>query len=172
MSDRKWDEGGPDVDRADASQAHDRAEKAAHHNDAGADDYAVGYGRPPKATRFQPGKSGNPAGGRKRKAPGKSFAEVLKEQLAETVQVTIGGRKKRITRFEALARSVIGDALKGNDRARRLVFNLISAFETRDRATDNPFISPNGKVHEFNWNEEQKELYRELEKEYRDTLGE
>ena len=172
MSDRKWDESGPDVDRADASQAHDRAAETAPDNDAGRSAYKVGYGRPPLETRFQKGKSGNPAGGRKRKAPGKSFVEVLKEQLAETVQVAIGGRKKRITRFEALARSVIGDALKGNDRARRLVFNLISAFETRDRATDNPFISPNGKVHEFNWNEEQKELYRELEKEYRDTLGE
>ena len=28
-------------------------------------DYPVGYGRPPKETRFQPGKSGNPAGRRK-----------------------------------------------------------------------------------------------------------
>jgi hypothetical protein len=67
VSDRKWDESGPDVDRADASRAHDRAEKAAHQSDAGADDYAVGWRHPPLETRFQEGKSGNPAGGRKRK---------------------------------------------------------------------------------------------------------
>jgi hypothetical protein len=55
---------------------------------------------------------------------------------------------------------------------RRTVFDLIRAFETRDRATANPFINPNGKVHEFNWNEEQKKLYQELEKEYTDNPGE
>ena len=42
----------------------------------------------------------------------------------------------------------------------------------KNGATANPFINPNGKVHEFNWNEEQKKLYQELEKEYTDNPGE
>jgi hypothetical protein len=37
-------------------------------------DYEVGYGRPPVHTRFPAGKSGNPAGGRKRRpAPQEVF---------------------------------------------------------------------------------------------------
>jgi hypothetical protein len=119
LANRESEEETPKAGHAAASQSQARAAETAPDNDAGRSADKVGYGRPPLETRFQKGKSGNPAGGRKRKAPDKSFAEVLKEQLAETVQVTIGGRKKRITRFEALAHSLIGDALKSNDRARR-----------------------------------------------------
>jgi hypothetical protein len=112
VSDRKWDESGPDVDRADASRAHDRAEKAAHQSDAGADDYAVGYRRPPKATRFQPGKSGNPAGGRKRKGSYKSLYDEFRELLAEQVTVTVGGRPERMSTRTFLLRRGISGAKK------------------------------------------------------------
>ena len=169
MSDRKWDQSGPDVDRADASRADDRAEKAAHHNDAGADDDAVGYGRPPKATRFPPGKSGNPAGGRKRKASYKPAFDEFRELLAELVTVTVGGRPKRMSNREFLFRRAISGAQKGNYQDRKQVIELIKLIDAHDRAIGSLFVNPNGKVHEFEWNEEQKELYRWLEKEHTDN---
>ena len=54
----------------------------------------VGYGRPPVATRFKPGMSGNPSGKRKAKP---SLSQRLDRILAESVSVTEGGRSKRMT---------------------------------------------------------------------------
>jgi hypothetical protein len=172
LSDRKWDESGPDVDRADASRADDRAEKAAHHNDAGADDYAVGYGRPPKATRFQPGKSGNPAGGHKRKASYKPLLDQFRELLAEPVTVTVGGRPKRMYNRELLLRSMISDAQKKNPQARKQVIALLIAVGEQDRATGSSFINPDGKVQTFDLDEDQKKLHEELTREYTENPDE
>jgi hypothetical protein len=169
LSDRKWDESGPDVDRADASRAHDRAEKAAHHNDAGADDDAVGYGRPPKATRFQPGKSGNPAGGRKRKASDKSLLDRFEELIAEPVEVIVRGRRTRMSRRDEMLLRLISDYDKGNSQARRQVFVMFKELDARNRAEASIFINPHGKVHTFDWNEEQQELYRDLERELQES---
>jgi hypothetical protein len=172
LSDRKWDESGPDVDRADASRDHDRSEKAAHHNDAGADDYAVGYGRTPKATRFQRGKSGNPAGGRKRKGSYKSLHDEFRELLAEQVTVTVGGRPKRMSNRELLLRSMISDAQKKNPQARKQVITLLIAVDEHDRAIGSSFINPNGKVHQFDWGEAEKKLLAELDEACKDMKDE
>jgi Family of unknown function (DUF5681) len=55
-------------------------------------DYEVGYGRPPRHTRFVKGQSGNPRG----RPPGaKNLSSLLGEALNETVIVTEnGGRRK------------------------------------------------------------------------------
>ena len=61
-------------------------------------DYPVGYARPPVATRFQKGQSGNPRG----KAPraSRTTATVLIEKLDTKVSARDGGRQKRMTKFE------------------------------------------------------------------------
>ena len=51
---------------------------------AGDGDYEVGYGRPPKETRFTPGKSGNPKGRPKRK---RSLAADLRKEVERMVEL-------------------------------------------------------------------------------------
>jgi len=50
-------------------------------------DYQVGYGRPPKAGQFQPGKSGNP-NGRPKGRP--SLHEIILEEAARIAKVKVG----------------------------------------------------------------------------------
>src|SRR5258705_13596849 len=61
-------------------------------------DYAVGYGKPPRHTRFTRGQSGNPRG----RAPGaKNMKTLLSEALNECVIVTENGGRRQGTTPEA-----------------------------------------------------------------------
>jgi hypothetical protein len=79
-----------------------------------AGEYDVGYRRPPKATRFQPGRSGNPKG-RPRGSP--NLATDLSAELAEQITVREGGQARRISKQRALIKSLTAKALHGDVRA-------------------------------------------------------
>jgi len=81
-------------------------------------DYAVGYARPPKATQFQPGISGNPSG-RPRGRP--SLDELFLEEAARVVKVRVGDKVSHIDRDRALLRKLFDVALGGNVQAIQLV---------------------------------------------------
>jgi hypothetical protein len=164
LSDRNSEESASGADRVGASQTDHWAAKAARHNDAGRDDYEVGYGRPPKATRFQPGRSGNPAGGRKRKASDKSLLDRFEELLAEPVEGTVNGHRTRMDTLSAYLRHVRADAFKGKHQASKQFFEMIKELDARNRAAASIFANPNGKAPEFHWDEAQERLYRRLEK--------
>ena len=85
---------------------------------APAGDYAVGYGQPPKATQFQPGQSGNPAG-RPRGRP--SLDELFLEEAARVVKVKVGNKIEHIDRDRALLRKLFDMALLGKVQAIQLV---------------------------------------------------
>lgn len=90
-------------------------------NDA-ADDYEVGYGRPPTHTRFQPGRSGNP-GGRK---PGKAnLATVLERALAASVIVTENGRRTSRSKLEVAVTQAVNKAAGGDLKALDIVLKLL-----------------------------------------------
>jgi len=72
--------------------------------------FEVGYGKPPKNTRFKKGASGNPNG---RPKGAKGFIASLKRELESTVTVREGNRKIRIPKAEALAKRLVEKALKG-----------------------------------------------------------
>jgi hypothetical protein len=60
----------------------------------------VGYGKPPRETRFRKGRSGNPRG---RPRGSRNFASLLEEALAEPVVITENGRRKRATKLQVIA---------------------------------------------------------------------
>lgn len=78
----------------------------------GKKDYEVGKGKPPKKTRFQKGKSGNPKG---RPKGSKNFDTELDAVLNKKVTVIENGRAKKVTTQEAVLRKLTAKALEGNN---------------------------------------------------------
>ena len=83
-------------------------------------DYEVGYGKPPRRTRFKKGQSGNPRG----RLPGaKNLKTLLSEALNEFVIVTENGGRRKITKRQAIItqlvnRSATADLARDQDPAR------------------------------------------------------
>ncbi len=89
------------------------------------DEEAVGYGRPPQATRFQKGRSGNPKGrprARHRQIPYDSV-------LGQMVTVRQEGRERRITAAEAFILQLTQKGLAGDSAAARA--SLLAIEEAR-----------------------------------------
>jgi hypothetical protein len=85
-------------------------------NDNSQGDYEVGYGKPPKNTQFQKGISGNPRG-----RPKKSLDfdhELIKESLS-LITITDNGQRKRISKFQGIAKQMTNKALAGSNQALR-----------------------------------------------------
>ena len=76
--------------------------------------YPVGYGRPPKHTQFKPGLSGNPKG---RAPKSVNLATIVKQVLGEQMPIRTGGRVRRMSKIEALFRSLLARAFKGDLKA-------------------------------------------------------
>jgi hypothetical protein len=87
---------------------------------------AIGYRRPPRHTRFQPGRSGNPKG---RPKGAKNFSTFFSEELAQPVTLTENGRRRRIPKRQALAKQVINKALSNDPKAAALVLEQIRRTE-------------------------------------------
>src|SRR5215813_782928 len=79
-----------------------------------AEEYQVGYGKPPKATRFKPGQSDTPKGRPKGSA---NLASDLSADLGEQITVREGGRARHISKQRALVKSLMAKALQGDVRA-------------------------------------------------------
>ena len=76
--------------------------------------YPVGYRKPPKRTRFQPGQSGNPRG---RPKGTKNLKTDLMEELGEKIVIREGDRSQKVSKQRALLKSVVNRAIKGDARA-------------------------------------------------------
>lgn len=72
--------------------------------------YEVGYGKPPKATRFHKGVSGNPKG-RPKKAP--DFDAELIREARSLITINENGRRRRISKHSAVIKQLINAAMKG-----------------------------------------------------------
>ncbi|MFG1299825.1 DUF5681 domain-containing protein [Xanthobacter sp. V3C-3] len=83
--------------------------------------YKVGYGNPPRDTRFKPGQSGNPKG---RQKGSKSFKATVGAILNEKIKVQTPQGTKRITKLEALVHTNLNNALKGDPKASDQVFRI------------------------------------------------
>jgi hypothetical protein len=88
-------------------------------------DYTVGYRRPPKATQFTAGKSGNPKGRPKGSRP---VGAVLQDIIQQKVSVTESGRTRRIPVLEVMLRRLANDAMRSDQRAIKLVLSLVDRY--------------------------------------------
>jgi hypothetical protein len=85
------------------------------------DRHKVGYGRPPRAKQFKPGKSGNPKG---RPKGSLNLVNDLAAELSEHIAVREGGRTRRISKQRALIKSLLAKGIQGEVRAAAAVLAL------------------------------------------------
>jgi hypothetical protein len=91
-------------------------------------DYEVGYCKPPKASQFQKGRSGNPRGRRKN---AKSLRTLLMEALDEKVTVNENGGNRKISKREAAAIQIANRVAMGDPTSLRFAAYLIGELEER-----------------------------------------
>lgn len=87
-------------------------------------DEDVGYGKPPKANQFKPGRSGNPNG---RPKGAKSEATILVELLNRKIEIRQNGKIRKITILEGIFHKLAEDSLKGNTKSAAFVLNRLAA---------------------------------------------
>ena len=90
-------------------------------SDAKKSDYAVGYGKPPAHSRFQPGQSGNPKG---RPKGSLNLATAVNRALKEKVTVIENGRRKTVTKLDAAIKGLVNRAVKGDAKAMQQMLSL------------------------------------------------
>jgi Family of unknown function (DUF5681) len=83
--------------------------------------YEMGYGRPPLHSHFRPGQSGNPKGRPKSSA---DLSTLLTKALTETVTINEGGRRRVITKGEAVVKQLTNKAASGDPRAIKVLMEL------------------------------------------------
>ena len=93
--------------------------------------YEVGYKKPPVATRFKPGQSGN-AKGRPRAA--KNFETVLAKELGVRVEISENGRRRSITKREAIGKQLVNKAASGDPKFVPLLFSEARRIEEKQEA--------------------------------------
>lgn len=83
------------------------------HDDSG---YEIGFGKPPKHSRFRKGLSGNPKG---RPEGRRNLATVLERTLQEKVVINENGVRRTVTKLEAAVKQLVNKAAAGDLTALR-----------------------------------------------------
>jgi hypothetical protein len=99
----------------------------------------VGYGKPPGATRFKKGVSGNPRG---RPKGSLNVATVFIKTLREKVVINEHGQRKTVTKLEAALKQLVNKAASGDIRALRQLLESARDAEAKQNTSggQNPVI--------------------------------
>ena len=125
-------------------------------------DYDVGYAKPPLATRFRRGQSGNPSGRRKGSIKKGAALPALNDERLKTIileeayrSISINDPNGQIDipMAQAIVRSLAVNAAKGNQRAQRLFTELLTSVERDNKKLHDEWLQTaiNYKVE---WDEE------------------
>jgi hypothetical protein len=90
--------------------------------------YNVGYGRPPLHSRFEKGRSGNPAGRPRGLSTGRATALAVAEFFRQ-ITLREGEKTRKVPALQAVMRSQIALAIKGNQAAQRALVQTAFAIE-------------------------------------------
>ena len=96
-------------------------------------DYVIGYGKPQRGRPFQKGQSGNPRGPRR-----KDMSSLLIAALNEPVYATIDGKRRRITKRQAIITQLVNESASANLRATKMWFDMIKEVEQKASAAAPP----------------------------------
>jgi hypothetical protein len=111
-------------------------------------DYSVGYGKPPSKHQFEKGKSGNPRG-RPRKRPRYApdepldFKRSLIAELQSKITIVENGKKKQITKMEAINKVLVVRAAQGDKTAMRQLLPFVQALP------EELFVDRGNEVYEY-----------------------
>jgi hypothetical protein len=101
--------------------------------------YDVGYGRPPRHTRWKKGQSGNPRH-KKRKVREGTIA-ILDHLLMRIVPITINGELKRMSALEVIVTQLVQKELAGSTRASRVLLKYTQlANSTSEKKVELRFV--------------------------------
>ena len=98
---------------------------------------AANYRKPPEHTRFKKGQSGNPRG-----RPAKNLPALLAAALNEKVTVTENGKRRQVTKREAVIAQLVNKSASAELRATKMLIDMLRDIEERADpapAEKNPF---------------------------------
>lgn len=109
-----------------------------------AEGYEVGYGKPPRHSRWPKGTSGNPAG---RNKGARGLKTDLDAELRSSLSIRINGKTVTATTQRLMLRTLAARAASGDVRASRVVLDLIlQVFGAGDRGGDGEKLSANDQM--------------------------
>src|ERR1700730_5567559 len=100
-------------------------------------DYDIGYGKPPLHSQFGKGHSGNPRG---RSKGSHNLSTLLDGALNERVIVSENGKRKRITKREAILKQLENKAASGDPKSIQVLFPQIRRAEGRQQSSAEPML--------------------------------
>ncbi len=92
-------------------------------------DYEIGYGKPPKNTRFTKGHSGNPAGRKKKIIPDTLFQAISLELCQQKTITDASGLKEKVPLYSILAKKLVQDAIQNDGPSRKFLLQTNNLFK-------------------------------------------
>lgn len=91
-------------------------------DDGNGHEETIGYGRPPRHTRWKKGQSGNPSG---RPKGARGLKTDLRAELITRMEISMNGKRVSGTRQQLMLRTLSARAAAGDVRAARILIDLV-----------------------------------------------
>ena len=102
--------------------------------------YEIGYRRPPKDSQFTKGKSGNSKG---RPKGTKNFLTLLEKELGQSIVVNENGKRKTITRLQAMVKRMVAGALQGDHKSLLTLVDVLRKTGQLDETSQGSLLPDN-----------------------------